>query len=172
MTVGFHMGPPSVRAFVMEAQQMERRIQSDIFGPLFVVFWFGAMAWIITSCSFKRNDVLHQLSKTPEYQCLAQAGKRRSYVTWSGIRHLRVGYGGATMAKIRDRNGGRSIPDGDAVTFITLPLTSGNERSLVRIPEGIVHEVYRGMDQWLDILNEDGSVHYRNDGEGYRPVQP
>ena len=139
--------------------------------------WFGGLAWTLTSCAFTKSWVTELLSQTPEYQCLKLDRGRDPYVSWGGRRYLRPRtggnstMGGSVFATLKERKNTDCIADGDAVTFVTLPLTSGPERSLIAFPGDEVATEYRGDDRWIDILSLDRSMRYRNDGSGYHRIE-
>ena len=145
---------------------------------IFVFVWFGLLAWTLTSCAFTKSEVTELLSLTPEYQCLKKERGRNPYVSWDGRRYLKPHYGngtatggGAVFATLREQKNTSCIAAGEAVTFVTLPLTASSERSLVAFPGRTVLTEDRGQDMWIDVVSSDGRIRYRNDGSGYRMIR-
>lgn len=135
---------------------------------LFMLLWFLGLGLVITSCAFTRGDITKQLSLTAEYQCLVKATGKPPYVSWDSVRYLRGTSGsGATTATIKDRKTTRCIRNGGAATFVTLPVGKDGKIELVRFPGTSVSWERGGRGGWYDVVSEDGTFAYRNDGAGY-----
>lgn len=135
---------------------------------MFMLVWFLGLGLVITSCALRRGDITRQLSLTAEYQCLVKATGKPPYVAWDSVRYLRGSSGsGATTATIKDRKTTNCIPNGDAATFVTLPVGKDGNIELVRFPGTSVSWEQGGRGGWYDVVSEDRTFAYRNDGAGY-----
>lgn len=134
-----------------------------------VLLCLGGLIWIGSNSILSRHAASEFITQTPEYRCIAAANNGHVIIRWSNLRNLRVPDTGFRVGTLSERDGD-CIFDGDAVSYVMLPLGSDDVLSPIRLAGDIVKAEFRQPGQWADITDSTGSQRWRNDGRGYRKV--
>ncbi|ALN71620.1 hypothetical protein [Aureimonas sp. AU20] len=141
-----------------------------IYGIALCLIWFAALAGLAAFVLLGRQEGAVSLRETADYRCLDRAGERAPFVTW---KRFRLGASSTPFfaATLRERPRTNCIGDGDAVTYIQLPMPPDGELSLLRIAGDGVRVEPRGG-AWFDVLGKEGAIRDRNDRGGYVLASP
>ena len=160
------------RGFLSGATGKRPNGRAAVVGVLFVFCWLALLALLATSKLMARREMLAELRETPEYRCLAAASRTAPPVEWRTFLVSSEPRVWARAATLQGRPGLDCVPDGGAVTYVSIPPTRdmASAQWLRLTGDGVRPIDRRGGG--IDIANADGSQIYRNDGQGYRPLPP
>jgi hypothetical protein len=139
---------------------------------IFVFLGLGALVWMGVNTVLNRQAAGTVIRESPEYRCVAAASGKEPRLQWSGLRNLGGPNTGFTVGTLIERSGMKCIEDGDAVSFVMLPLGPGSSLSAIRINGREVRAEFREEGQWADVTDATGTERWRNDGDGYRKISP